>query len=256
MTTNRLDGQRIWIIGASSGIGAAVAREAARQGARVAVSARHTERLVELAAEAPRGMTVAAVDVTDRAVVGEAFAEVEAALGPLDIVVMSAGYWKQMSARHFDLAEFDRHVQVNLMGLANCVDAVLPSLIARQHGLFAGIASVAGYRGLPGAEGYGTAKAAQIHLLESLRAGLRGSGVQVQTICPGFVDTPMTASNDFPMPFCIEPQEAAEAIIEGLVDRAPEVVFPWQMAVVMKAARVVPQQLWAWLAGRVGSTEQ
>ncbi len=211
MTTNRLDGQRIWIIGASSGIGAAVAREAARQGARVAVSARHTERLVELAAEAPRGMTVAAVDVTDRAVVGEAFAEVEAALGPLDIVVMSAGYWKQMSARHFDLA---------------------------------------------GAEGYGTAKAAQIHLLESLRAGLRGSGVQVQTICPGFVDTPMTASNDFPMPFCIEPQEAAEAIIEGLVDRAPEVVFPWQMAVVMKAARVVPQQLWAWLAGRVGSTEQ
>lgn len=240
-----LTGRRTWIVGASSGIGAALAGELADRGARVAVSARRAEKLAEVAGGR---MAVVPVDVTDADAVRCAAARVVEELGGLDIVVLSAGYWKQMD--DFDAESFQRHLDVNLSGLAHCLDAVIPRLRAAQAGLIVGIASVAGYRGLPGAEAYGATKAAQINLLEALRAGLRRDGILVTTVCPGFVDTEMTRSNRFPMPFIISPQRAAQEIADGLERRRTRITFPWQMTWLARLGKLIPDDLWTRLLAR------
>lgn len=237
-----LQGRVAWVVGASSGIGAAVARELAARGARVAVSARRADRL---AAVAEGRMLVAPADVTDRAQVHAAAARVKAELGPPDLVVLCAGHWEQMPAGTWDADSFERHLQVNLVGMSNGIDAVLPGMVARGRGVIAGVASVAGYRGLSGAEAYGATKAAQVNLLESLRLSVRRSGVHVTTICPGFVRTEMTEVNEFPMPFMVEPDEAARAICDGLERDRTVVVFPTRMAVLTKLARFVPAGAWS-----------
>lgn len=235
-------GQRVWVVGASSGIGAALAAELVRRGALVAVSARRADRLAEVA----RGRMVAVpVDVTDPDAVAGAAEAVRATLGGLDVVVWSAGYWQRSDARAWDTTAFADHVEVNLLGLSSVLAAVLPGMVRAGSGHLVGIASVAGFRGLPGAEAYGATKAAQITLLESLRASLRRDGVRVTTVAPGFVRTEMTAVNTFPMPFLIEADEAARAIVDGLERGRVEIVFPWRMALVMKAARLVPVRAWA-----------
>ncbi|MHB0928708.1 MAG: SDR family NAD(P)-dependent oxidoreductase [Candidatus Nanopelagicales bacterium] len=238
---NTLSGQRIWVIGASSGIGAAVAQELERQGCRVAVSARREQELHRVSGGR---MVVAVLDVLDAASVRRAAAEVEAALGGIDLAVIVAGYWERMAAVGFDRDAFVRHIEANVIGMANCIDAVLPRMLEQGHGTIAGVASVAGYRGMPGAQGYGASKAAQLNLLESLRVGLRGTGVNVQTVSPGFVATPMTAANSFPMPFIISAEQAARHMVRGLTRGRAEIVFPWPMAIIMKSARLVPQQWW------------
>ncbi|GAA1642072.1 SDR family NAD(P)-dependent oxidoreductase [Kribbella alba] len=235
-----LAGRRVWIIGASSGIGAALATELVERGAAVAISARRAD---DLRAVAGDRMAVVPLDVTDAARVPDALAQVVEELGGLDIAVLSAGYWKQMD--DFDVESFHRHVEVNLGGFANCLGAVIPFLRARRAGMIVGIASVAGYRGLPGAEAYGATKAAQLNLLESLRARLRPNGVDVLTVCPGFVETEMTSENSFPMPFIVSAEEAARSIANGIEKRSARIVFPWQMALLMKAATLVPDRLWA-----------
>ena len=242
-----LDGRVAWVVGASSGIGAAVARELAARGARVAVSARRPQRLAEVAGER---MLVVPVDVTARAEVRAAAEQVRARLGPIDLVVLAAGHWQQMPAGTWDADSFEKHLQVNLVGMSNGIAAVLPEMVQRRQGVIAGVASVAGYRGLSGSEAYGATKAAQINLLESLRLSVRRLGVHVTTVCPGFVRTEMTAANDFPMPFLIEADEAARAICDGLERDRSEIVFPTRMAVLMKLARLLPVGLWAALAGR------
>ena len=119
-------------------------------------------------------------------------------LGPIDVVVLSAGYWEQMDVDAWDTAVFDQHLQVNLVGMSNAIAAVLPEMLTRGSGVIAGISSVAGYRGLAGSEAYGATKAAQINLLESLRVHVSRRGLRVVTVCPGFVRTDLTAGNDFP----------------------------------------------------------
>ena len=242
-----LEGRVAWVVGASSGIGAAVARELAARGARVAVSARRPQRLTEVA---EGRMLVVPVDVTSRSDVRAAADQVRAGLGPIDLVVLAAGHWEQMEAGTWDADSFERHLQVNLVGMSNGIAAVLPEMVQRRRGVIAGVASVAGYRGLSGAEAYGATKAAQINLLESLRLSVRRLGVHVTTVCPGFVRTEMTATNEFPMPFLIEADEAARAICDGLERDRSEIIFPTRMAVLMKLARLVPVGLWAVLAGR------
>ena len=145
-------------------------------------------------------MLVVPLDVTDAASVAAAAARVHQELGPIDLAVLSAGYWKQMDPQDWDTEVFDQHIRVNLTGMSNSIAAVLPGMLRRHHGVIAGIASVAGYRGLAGSEAYGATKAAQINLLESLRVHIARTGVQVTTICPGFVRTDLTAANPFPMP--------------------------------------------------------
>lgn len=236
---------RTWVVGASSGIGAEVARELVLRGAQVAVSARSGSDLEKVSGG---DMLVVPLDVTDHAAVTAAAQQVTSELGGIDVLVAAAGYWQQTTPGELDLDTFTTHVSVNLLGMAACISAVLPDMRARGSGMVVGIASVAGYRGIPGAEAYGPTKAAQINLLEALRAGLRGSGVTVQTVCPGFVDTPMSARNEFPMPFMIPAHRAARSITDGIETGRAEIVFPWQMAVLMKTARLVPSRLWSLLA--------
>jgi NAD(P)-dependent dehydrogenase (short-subunit alcohol dehydrogenase family) len=236
-----LAGRRIWVVGASSGIGAALAGQLTRRGARVAVSARRAGALREVAGE---DMLPVVADVTDRDAVRLAADTVREGLGGLDTVVWCAGHWKQFDALGWDADVFARHVEVNLVGLSNVLAAVLPGLVEDGGGHVVGVASVAGFRGLPGAEAYGATKAAQINLLEGLRGAVSRHGIRVTTVCPGFVRTPMTAGNTFPMPFMVEPEQAARVIADGIGADRTTVTFPWQMAVLMGAARFVPPALW------------
>lgn len=240
-----------WVVGASSGIGAAVAKELHSRGARVAISARRSDQLAHVAAGA---MLVVPADVTDQGALAAAAKLVREELGPIDLVVLSAGYWKQMDAHAWDTATFNEIVQINLVGMSNAIAAVLPDMLQRRAGVIAGIASVAGYRGLAGSEAYGATKAAQINLLEALRISVAGNGVGVTTICPGFVHTELTADNSFPMPFIIDADEAARFICDGLERGRTEIVFPKRMAVLAKAARLIPVHAWSSLWARSSRT--
>lgn len=243
MSAHPISGRNYWIVGASSGIGAALATELVRRGAHVAISARREHELERVSAGT---MTVVPLDVTDRDAVRRAATEV----GEIDVVVWCAGYWDQFDAADWDPDAFAKHIEINLLGLNNVLAATLPPMARAGRGHLVGIASVAGYRGIAGAEAYGATKAAQINLLEALRAALAGRGVRVTTVCPGFVRTEMTATNSFPMPFMIEAEDAARAIADGLEKRRTEIVFPLPMAVLMKAARLVPVRAWAALTSR------
>ena len=237
----RLNGKVAWVVGGSSGIGAAVARELVCRGATVAISARREDRLREVSGG---DMLVLPADVTDAASVSAAATRVRQELGPIDLAVLSAGYWKPMDPADWDTDVFDQHIRVNLAGMSNTIAAVLPGMLQRHHGIIAGIASVAGYRGLAGSEAYGATKAAQINLLESLRVHIARTGVHVTTVCPGFVRTDLTAGNPFPMPFIIDAGQAARSICDGLERERAEIAFPTPMAVLMKTARLVPVRVW------------
>jgi short-subunit dehydrogenase len=234
---------KVWIVGGSSGIGAALAWELHRRGADVAISARRQERLESVSCGM---MLTVPLDVTDRQAVLMAAAEVRATLGGLDLAVMSAGQWTQMDVNAWDAEAFDRQIDTNLRGLAHVIEAVAPEMRRARSGTICGIASVAGYRGLPKNEGYGTTKAGAINLLESVRIDLSPYGVKVVTVCPGFVETALTEGNAFPMPFMIKPDEAAQRIVEGLEKGKSEIVFPRRMMLLMKLARLVPVRPWAW----------
>jgi short-subunit dehydrogenase len=240
-------GKVAWVIGASSGIGAALAQELLERGAKVAISARRQDQLNEVSAGK---MLVLPADVTDLASLREATAKILHQLGPIDIAVISAGFWQQMSTNDWQTETFNKHVQINLIGTSNAIAAILPDMVERRSGLIAGIASVAGYRGLPGGEAYGATKAAQINLYEALRISLARSNVRVTTICPGFVRTDLTASNTFSMPFIIDADEAARSICDGLEKESIMIVFPRRMAISMKLAEFIPARLWASLLTR------
>ena len=234
-------GARIWVTGASAGIGAALARELADRGAAVAISARTADQLAEVAGNR---MAVVPVDVTDRAATVAAGRAVRDALGGLDVAVLNAGTWSEFHVEPWNSQLFADHLQVNLMGAVHTMEAVVPPMLAAGRGRIVGVASVAGYRGLPGSEAYGAGKAALINLLESLRGSLAPRGVVVQTVNPGFVTTRMTDRNRFPMPFKVEADVAARTIADGIARDKAEIVFPLPMTIAMKAARLVPVRAW------------
>ena len=235
-----------WIIGASTGIGASLAQQLASLGCDVTISARSEETLKEVS---QGKMTVRACDMQDLEGLRTIASDLNAH-GKLDLVVIAAGYWKQDQDLEFNRVEFERHLDVNLRGVGNVLDAVLPAMRERNSGQIAVLSSVAGYRGMPGALAYGSTKAAQINLFEALRTTYRGTGVKFQTVSPGFVETPMTATNTFPMPFIIDADTAAKYIVKGLASNKPEIVFPGKMAFVMRLAKLVPQRLWLRLVGK------
>ncbi|HEX5260271.1 MAG TPA: SDR family NAD(P)-dependent oxidoreductase [Gaiellales bacterium] len=232
--------------GASAGIGEALVHELCRRGAAVAATARRADALEAIAAAAPGTVLPVPADVTDLAATRTAAERVQQELGPIDLAVLNAGLWEQVDVRAFDSAVVRRHLDTNVMGMVHGVEAVLPDMRRRRAGTIAGMASVAGYRGLPQSEAYGASKAAQINLLESLRIDLRSSGVGVVTICPGFVRTGLTGRNSFPMPFMLEPDDAARQICDGLERGKAEIVFPLPMMLAMKAVRLVPVRTYAW----------
>jgi len=248
----RFDGQRVWITGASSGIGDALAAELAGRGARVATSARRADAL-ERGAER-HGHVPVAVDVGDRDAMLAAAGTVRDELGGIDMAVLNAGMWRQMDVTAWDTELYRAHVETNLMGMVHGIEAVLPDMRRARSGRIVGVASVAGYRGFSSAEAYGSTKAAQINLLESLRIDLRPLGIHVTTVCPGFVDTGLTRANAFSMPWMLEPADAARRIADGLEREKPEIVFPWQMMLAMKAARLVPVRPWSLAMSRQATT--
>ena len=194
------------------------------------------------------------LDVSDRAAVLAAEATVRDELGGLDVAILNAGTWQQMDVTAWDSDVFRRHVDVNLMGLVHGIEAVLPEMRRAGAGSIVGMASVAGYRGFPSSQAYGSTKAAQINLLESLRIDLLPLGIDVSTVCPGFVRTDLTAGNAFRMPWMIEPDDAARRIADGLARGKAEIVFPWQMMLAMKAARLVPVRPWTEIMSRQATT--
>jgi short-subunit dehydrogenase len=242
-------GARIWITGASTGIGAALARELADRGAQVAISARNADQLAEVAGDR---MVVVPVDVTDRAATVAAGQAAREALGGLDVAVLNAGTWSQFHVEPWNSQLFADHLQVNLMGAVHSMEAVVPQMLTEGRGRIVGVASVAGYRGLPGSEAYNAGKAALISLLESLRGSLAPRGVVVQTVNPGFVRTRMTDRNEFPMPFTVEPEVAARTIADGIARDKAEIVFPLPMMLAMKTARLVPVRAWTALTAALG----
>ena len=232
-------GKTAWLIGASSGIGAATASALHAAGARVIVSARQAALLDEFVAAHP-GSRALALDVLDPPALHAAAAEV----GPVDLCVYCAGYYRAMSATSFDLADARRHLEINFNGALHLLDALLPQLLTAGQGHLSLISSVAGYRGLPKALAYGPSKAALTHLAEALYLDLHPRGIGVSVIHPGFVKTPMTAQNDFHMPAEISPEQAARAIVEGWADGDFEIHFPKRFTRFMKALRQLPYRLY------------
>ena len=243
-------GERVWITGASMGIGAALARRLARDGAEVIASARSAERLAALAAAGAGRIVAWPLDITDHAAVKDAVARIEAEHGPIDVAVLNAGTHRPVSAAEFTAEGLRELMEVNVVGTAACLEALMPRMIARGRGRIAVVASVAGYRGLPTSAYYGATKAALINLAESLRFDLARAGVTIQLIDPGFVKTPLTDRNEFPMPFLISAELAADRIASGLRSRRFEIAFPRRFVWMMKLLRCLPYALYFPLVGR------
>jgi NAD(P)-dependent dehydrogenase (short-subunit alcohol dehydrogenase family) len=243
-------GKRVWVIGASSGIGAAAARQLLMLGAHVALSARNAEA-IERAASAERHALAAPLDVTDHASVLRARDRILAAWGGIDLVLVVAGGYNEMRADSFDLAAANAMIDLNLRGVFNCLDAVLPLLLEQGAGGIGIVASVAGYGGLPKALVYGPTKAALINLAESLYLDLRPRGIAVYQINPGFVDTPLTAHNDFPMPALMSAAAAAAEMVKGIERGRFHIHFPKRFTNGMRLARLLPYRLYFWLIHKV-----
>jgi NAD(P)-dependent dehydrogenase (short-subunit alcohol dehydrogenase family) len=248
-------GRVVWITGASSGIGRALALRLARGGDRVAISARRADELHGVA----RGPAGAALhpfplDVTDLAAASGTVGAIEQRLGPIDVAVLAAGTHHPVAAEDFSAGDLARLQAVNLQGVANCLEPLIRRMSARRSGRIAIVSSLAGYRGLPSAAYYGASKAGLINLAEALKFDLDRAGVALQLINPGFVRTPLTDRNRFRMPFLIEPEDAAERIARGLGSQRFEIAFPRRLAVVLKLMRCLPYPLYfrlaAWRTGR------
>lgn len=239
-----------WITGASTGIGAEVAKLLAARGIPVAASARTAERLESLAAE-HASVTPFALDVADDAAVSETVGRIEERLGPIDLAILSAGTWISVNpARQFDPEDFRRTMDVNFHGVVSAMAAVLPRMLDRGRGHIAVVSSVGGYRGLPRAGAYGASKAALINMVEAVRPELEAKGVKISLINPGFVRTPMTDVNKFPMPFLMEADEAARRIVAGLEAGRYEIAFPTRFVLVLKTLRILPNAVFFWIVRR------
>jgi len=236
--------QRVIITGASSGIGAALTRYYARQGAVLGLIARRASALERLAASLSTPCALYPVDIRDGAALLAAGRDFTVRHGCPDIVIANAGVSIGALTEYADdLAVFSEVLDVNVLGIARTFQPFIACMRERGRGTLAGIASVAGYRGLPGGGAYCASKAAAIAYLESLRVELRGSGISVTTVSPGYVATPMTENNPYPMPFLMNADEAADRIAALIRRRAAYAVIPWQMALVAGVLRVMPNWL-------------
>lgn len=228
------------LTGASSGIGEAMARELHRRGWKVGLIARREELIASLAASLGEGAACAAADVTDAPGLAGAIAALEAKLGPCDLLIANAGIGAMNRAKKFDRARAESVLRVNIEGVLNAVAAVMPGMIARGSGQLVAVSSVAGYRGMPAHAPYNASKAAVTVLMESWRIELAPLGIAVTTVHPGFIDTPMTQVNRFPMPFLMPADRFARAAVSGVLRRKAEVNLPWQMAWLMAVVRLLP----------------
>ncbi len=246
-------GSGVFITGASSGIGAALARHYAARGAVLGLVARREDALRELAATLGATCATYACDVRDQAAMQAAGRDFIAAHGLPRIVIANAGISHGTLTEHAeDAAVFRDILEVNVTGMVHTFQPFVAPMRERGSGALVGIASVAGFRGLPGASAYSASKAAAIAYLESLRVELRPSGVQVTTLCPGYIATPMTARNPYRMPFLLEADDAARRFARAIEAGRGFAVIPWPMAIVGRILRALPDALYDRLAARAG----
>lgn len=230
---------RVWVIGASTGIGAATARALLGKGARVALSARNTAQLAAVGGRSLRTL-IEPLDYTDRDALRAVWQRVRQAWGGIDLVLIVAGTHAQMRAWDLDANKADALLQTNLHGPIGTCAVVLPALLAQGSGAIGIVSSVAGYRGLPKALIYGASKAALINFAEALYLDVHPRGLGVYLINPGFVKTPLTDRNEFRMPALISAEDAAAAIIKGLRAGRFEIHFPRRFTGAMKLMRLLP----------------
>lgn len=233
----------VFITGASSGLGEALARHYATRGATVGLFARREAELSRIEADiAPARVVTYAGDVRDAAALARAGSDFIERFGAADVVIANAGVSRGTSTDHAeDLPAFRSVLETNVLGIVNTFQPFIGSMRSARRGALVGVASIAGFRGIPGSGAYSASKAAAIGYLESLRVELRGSGVAVVTICPGYIATPMTAGNPYRMPFLMDADVAARKIACAIAARRRFYVLPWQMAIAGRALRLLPR---------------
>jgi NADP-dependent 3-hydroxy acid dehydrogenase YdfG len=239
-------GQRWWIVGASEGLGRALAQEMSKAGAELILSARSADKLADVVASLPGKARAVTIDVSDSASVRAAAVEA----GPVDGVVhMAAVYWP-MTVQDWDADKVETMCDVNFTGAARVMGAVVPGMVKRGRGQIVLTGSLSGFRGLPGAIGYGASKSGVMHLAETMRADLQGTGVEVQLVNPGFIRTRLTDMNTFRMPFIMEPEEAAKRFFAQMNRRSFAANFPTLFSLVFRGAQFLPDWMYYRLMGR------
>ena len=241
-------GSRIWVIGASSGIGAACAKAFIERGAKVALSSRRVAPLEQLAASAAVNQaTVLPVDVTQENQIVNAYQQILQIWGGIDLLLFVSGVYKPLRASNFDIQIAEQTIDANLLGPMRAVATVLPDMLKAHSGHIAIVGSVAGYSGLPKALAYGPSKAAIINFCETLYYDLLPQGISVHMISPGFVATEATAQNDFEMPALITADQAANEILSGLEKGEFDIHFPKRFTGFLKFLRILPYPLYFWI---------
>ena len=239
--------QKVWITGASSGIGLALATRYAEQGATLGLIARRGDLLEAFRTKYPAlEIAIYTLDVRDHAALAAAAQDCIAHVGCPDIVIANAGISAGSVTGSGDLDVFREIMDINYLAMTATFEPFIGPMTAQRHGTLVGVSSVAGVRGLPGAGAYSASKAAATRYLESLRVELRAAGVSVVTIAPGYVRTPMTARNDYPRPFIMEADVFARKAVNAIARHRRYVVIPWQMGLVSALLHVLPRWLYDW----------
>ena len=234
----------IWITGASTGIGKAIAIKFSKKGWNVAISARRLELLEEISTQNQNVFSFP-LDVTNKDDCHKVFTEIKNKLGKIDLCVFSTGTWDPKKEKEIDVEQIENVMKINFFGTLNCIKSVESYFKTRGHGQISIVSSIAGYRGLPNSTGYGPSKSALNNLAESLYFDFKRHGVRVSLISPGFIKTPMTDKNDFKMPFLKSPEFAAEKIYNGLVNsKSFEIDFPKQLTITLKLLKILPIKLY------------
>ena len=248
------DGRRIWLTGASSGMGAHMAEELLKSGARLALTARTLAPLKALSDRYPGQVLLVPGDLTDRPQVREIGNRITQLWGALDTVILNAGTCEYVDVRHFDATVIERVVRTNLLATSYCLESALPLLRAGSRPHVVGVVSSVTYWALPRAEAYGASKAGLHYLLQSLRIDLAQEGIDVTLVSPGFVDTPLTEKNDFPMPMRWPAHKAARHICQRLQKRPLEIAFPTLFIATLRLLASLPKRLQVALGRRLART--
>jgi short-subunit dehydrogenase len=244
-------GKRVWLIGASSGIGEACAKSLIAQGAKVALSSRRVERLNSIAQQAHINQTlVIPLDVTNHEQLSNAYQAILNAWGGIDVLLFVSGVYAPLRADNFDYNIAEQTINANLLGPMHATALVLPDMLSKHSGHIAIVGSVAGYSGLPKALAYGPSKAAIINFCETLYYDLLPTGVSVHMISPGFVATEATAQNDFEMPALISASQAASEILKGIQKGQFDIHFPKRFSGFLKFLRILPYPIYFWIVRR------
>jgi len=233
-------GKRYWLVGASDGLGAALAQKLNRAGAEVILSARSEDKLADLVAALPGKASYQTMDVADN----ESVKAAAAAVGTVDGVVYLAGVYWPFGAKEWDADQAVAMADINFTGLMRVMGQVVPAMVARDAGHIVITSSLTGFRGLPGSIGYTASKAGTMSLAESMYADLRKTGVQVQVVNPGFIKTQLTAKNDFKMPFLMEADEAAGEVFEHMNTESFKKSFPWLFSLLFRGSQFLPDWLY------------